>query len=82
MSRLSYIERRSLALRFAADLGGWDCVRLPLPDRHIGRVLMIGKRIGPRFYRSGTYPAGTPDCAALDHFLGAKQRRATKELPK
>ncbi len=78
---MTYIERRSLLISMAVNLDGWGCVRR-VHDRHIGRVLMIGKRIGPRFYRSGLYPAGTPDYTALSHFLGARQRRDTKELPK
>jgi hypothetical protein len=76
VSRLTYVERRALALRFAADLPGWECVRLPLPDRNIGRVMMT-RKYG---YRAGFYPLNHPGLPQLNLWMAQTQKERTMAI--
>lgn len=61
----------------AETLEGWGCVRLS-SERHIGRVTHGRSCALPQ----GFYPIGSSEYARLDHYFAAKQRAATKRLPK
>ncbi len=78
---MTWTERRTFLLKAAETEPGWGCVKM-VHERNVGRVVMTGTRIGPRWYRPGFYPVGAPEYVALGHYLGAKQRKTTKELPK
>jgi hypothetical protein len=78
VTRLTYIERRALALRFADSFAGWDCLRLPSPDRHVGRVLMT-RKYG---FKSGFYPVGSREYGMIATSARSFQKAQTGRLPK
>jgi len=75
MTRLTYVERRALMLRFAVDLPGWGCIRL-VDDRHIGRVLMT-RKYG---FRSGFYPVGSREYEMINTSAASRQRAQTSRM--
>jgi hypothetical protein len=78
VSRLTYVERRALALRFVADLPGWECIRLPMPDHHVGRVLMT-RKYG---FKAGFYPIGSREYGMIATSAKSFQKAQTGRLPK
>jgi hypothetical protein len=74
---MTWVERRAQLLATAVDEPGWGCVRRA-GDRHIGRVVMVRERQ----WRAGFYRTDHALYAALAHYFGAKQRKATRELPR
>lgn len=66
-----------MVLKMAETEPGWGYVRL-MHERHIGRVVIA--RVG--IWAAGLHRTSDASYAALSHYFGAKQRAATKKLPK